>query len=281
MERIAKGEVLVGPDVAKRLASQCTATQTSAKQLGEIVCERARRLYLGLDSEVGDADGGLLKVLTLTDFLLQQGTDFGQEAVNEIRSGAREEFLSLRSNAKHKDAAEPLLCRLRMTSEIADLLGGGPAASAPAAAAPTADLLGATESPKQSTPAKEADLLGSFGSSTPTILEGEADLLGGGVPSSTPGLIPHAGSGVPDLDPLLAGSAPAPSTGSGVADLDPLHASSVPAPRTGSDVSDLDTLLVVPALASHTGSGVTDLDPLLSTLAEPPAGSLAPRRLVA
>eukprot|EP00443_Scrippsiella_acuminata_P064042 CAMPEP_0115448046 /NCGR_PEP_ID=MMETSP0271-20121206/40285_1 /TAXON_ID=71861 /ORGANISM="Scrippsiella trochoidea, Strain CCMP3099" /LENGTH=446 /DNA_ID=CAMNT_0002874147 /DNA_START=75 /DNA_END=1413 /DNA_ORIENTATION=+ len=161
VERIAKGEVLVGPDVAKRLVSQCQATKTSGKQLGDMVCERTRRLYLGLDGgDPADADASLARLLGLADELQKQGVELAKTAVEDIKKGVNEELLSLRSSAKHKDAAEPMLQRLGLVGKAAaaevDLLGG-----AGGRAGGEADLLGGGSA--AAAPAKEADLLGGGG----------------------------------------------------------------------------------------------------------------------
>lgn len=216
VERIAKGEVIVGADSVKRLVSQCQATKTTAKQLGEMVCERARRLYLGLDGgDAGDTDESLARLLGLANALAQQGTDFSKEAVKVISSGVSEEFLSLRSSAKHKDLAEPMIRRLGLggqggaapAPETADLLGGG---AATATATAQADLLGGAASAAPA--AKEADLLGGGGG-------GEADLLGGGGGSSSlaDALAPAASASNAQplsFDPILTPADPA-SAGAG------------------------------------------------------------------
>lgn len=194
VERISKGEVLVGADVAKRLASQCSATGTTAKQLAEMICERARRLYLGLDgSDPADADVALMHLLGLADFLRLLGTDFAAEAVRETTANASEELLSLRSSAKHKDAAELLLRNLSLlgkapmtcqasSHDMPDLLGGGSEAAAASSQVKT-DLMGGAAAPAgesdllggaSACASVEADLLGSATAAAPA----EADLLG-------------------------------------------------------------------------------------------------------
>lgn len=146
IERVAKGEVVPGADVAKRLVAQCGATNMTAKQLAELICERARRLYLGLDGSV-DADAGLVRLLGLADALVQADSKFAQDAVSSIKAGITEEFMSLQSSVKHKDVAVPMLRRVGMLSkaaaEMPDLLGGM-AATPSASASPAAqtDLLG-------------------------------------------------------------------------------------------------------------------------------------------
>lgn len=201
VDRIAKGEVLVGADVAKRLVSQCQATKVTYKQLGELVSERVRRLYLGLDDGGADTDAALARLLSLADALLQQDSELAKNAVKEIKGSVHEELLSLRSLAKYKDQAEPQLGRLGLIggegggaggAAAADLLGGGggsSAASAPAKAAAPA----------------EADLLGGGGTGGGAAVA-DADLLGGGSSSAT--------TGVSMLDPLMA-PAPAANTGGG------------------------------------------------------------------
>ncbi|CAE7240230.1 Ank1 [Symbiodinium microadriaticum] len=165
VERIAKGDVLVGADAAKRLVSQCSHAKTTAKQLAEMVCERSRRLYLGLDGgDPAEADAALARLLALTDAIYSSDTsDFAKTAVEEIKKGVSEEFMSLRSSAKHKDGALPALQRLGFLGAKAaqeadllggeaevDLLGGGGAVQA---AAPSADLLGGEQSSAPSQPA--------------------------------------------------------------------------------------------------------------------------------
>lgn len=206
VERIAKGEVIVGADVAKRLVSQSTATKTSAKQLGEIVCERCRRLYLGLDGD-DNSDAAMSRLLGLADALFQLNTGFARDCVKEIKDGVSEELLSLRSSAKHKDAAEPMLRRLGFLggaaaapTEQADLLGGagGSGGAAPSPAVVTADLLGGPE-PAKPAPKASTDLLGGEPATAPAPA---ADLLGGAEAAAT----------TRSLDPLLGGPA---STGEG------------------------------------------------------------------
>jgi hypothetical protein len=168
VERIAKGEVLVGPDVAKRLVSQCNAANTTAKQLGEIICERCRRLYLGLDAgDPAQADASLFRLLGLVDVMSQHGTSFAREAVKEINEGVAEELLSLQSSAEHKDAAAPLLRRLGISGGSTD---GG--------AGHVEDLLGNSEPRSSAAPAAETDLLGDCNALTGQGAQ-EADLLGG------------------------------------------------------------------------------------------------------
>merc|ERR1712129_612322 len=174
VERIATGEVLVGQDVVKRLISQCNATKITSSQLAETVCERSRRQYLGLDSgNPADADVALLRLLDLADHLAQHDSEIAKAAVPEITKGVQEEFLSLRSSAKHKDAAEPMLRRL-------GLLGAGGSQGAQ-----TVDLIGGTDtmlSVRQahlpgrndghaSAAVTTGDLLGSTGSSGSTGMD--------------------------------------------------------------------------------------------------------------
>jgi len=204
VERIAKGEVLVGPDVAKRLVSQCQAAKTRAKQLGDMVCERVRRLYLGLDgSDPADADASIARLLSLTNELNKQGTDFSNEAVKVIKAGVSEELLSLRSSAKHKDSAETMLRNV-------GLVEGGSSA-----AAETADLLGGDSKPSTNSPASvmDADLLGGSVTTSSPAVATNADLLGGMSTSSVaPAAAPLASSGIASLDPLL-GPTSTPSVG--------------------------------------------------------------------
>jgi len=190
VERIAKGEVLVGQDVVKRLISQCNATKTTSKQLAEIVCERSRRLYLGLDGgDPADADVALMRLLDLADNLGQHDSEIAKAAVPEIAKGVQEEFLSLRSSAKHKDAAEPLLRRLGLLGKPAastsvattDLLGAGGAGSQ---GAETVDLIGGTDTTQS---VREANLLGSAdGHAAAAVTTG--DLLGSNGSSGSAGM---------------------------------------------------------------------------------------------
>jgi len=229
IDRIAKGEVLVGQDVVKRLISQCNATKTTSKQLAEIVCERSRRLYLGLDGgESTDADVALLRLLELSDNLAQHDSEIAKVAVPEITKGVQEEFLSLRSNAKHKDTAEPMLRRLGLLRKPVD-----------STLAATTDLLGAgiggTNATTQSV--REANLLGSDdGHAAVAVTTG--DLLG------TTGSGGFAG--VATLDPLApAGPAADSSLLGGLTTLD------VP-PTSGVTVSSQTGMPFMP-LASTTG----------------------------
>jgi len=180
VERIAKGEVLVGQDVVKRLISQCNATKTTSTQLAEIVCERSRRLYLGLDGgDPAEADVALLRLLELVDNLAQHDSELAKAAVPEITKGVQEEFLSLRSSAKHKDAAEPMLRRLGSVGKPAastsavttDLLGAGGTASQ---GAETVDLIGGADTTQF---VREANLLGSDDGHAAAAVT-SADLLG-------------------------------------------------------------------------------------------------------
>eukprot|EP00930_Biecheleria_cincta_P014864 TRINITY_DN12600_c4_g1_i1.p1 TRINITY_DN12600_c4_g1~~TRINITY_DN12600_c4_g1_i1.p1 ORF type:complete len:523 (-),score=124.65 TRINITY_DN12600_c4_g1_i1:124-1692(-) len=224
VDRLTKGEVLVGPDVVKRLVSQCNAAKTTSKQLADIVCERTRRLYLGLDGgDPADADAALARLLSLTDALKTDSSDLAKSAVEEIKKGVSEEFLSLRSSAKHQAAALPMLQRLGMVaggataSPSVDLLGGGGGGGA----AQEADLLGGVAQP-----AAEVDLLGGGGgASAASTNSALGDLLGGAGASSS------SAAGPASLDPLapqgqagglLAGltmpaAAPVPAASAGVA----------------------------------------------------------------
>jgi len=153
VERIAKGEVIYGPETAKRLVGQCNATKVTSKQFADIVCERARRFYLGLEGDA-DADSALVNLLGLTHALADQSTPFATEVVKEIKAGVHEELMSLRCSAKHKAAADPMLAALG--------LPGGDSTQA-AAAGSTADLLGGSVNSASTTAtapiAPEADLL--------------------------------------------------------------------------------------------------------------------------
>jgi hypothetical protein len=202
VERIAKGELIVGPDVAKRLVQQCSAAKTTAKQLGEIVSERARRLYLGLDGgEASDADQGLIHLLLLVSELHAQGTAFSNEAVDVVTSGVSEELLSLRSSAKHREQAEPLLGALGLITIAADLLGTDDAPAPPSREATDADLLGDSTSA-----APRMDLL-SVEEQPPE----HVDLVSGMY--STPAV-----SSVADLDPLAPGTVSVTDGSSGLLD---------------------------------------------------------------
>mmetsp|Transcript_5103 Transcript_5103/g.14225 ORF Transcript_5103/g.14225 Transcript_5103/m.14225 type:complete len:500 (-) Transcript_5103:414-1913(-) len=199
VERIAKGELIVGPDVAKRLIQQCSAAKTSPKQLGEIISERARRLYLGLDGgEASDADQGLIHLLLLVNELHVQGTAFSNEAVEVVKSGVSEELLSLRSSAKHREQAEPLLGAIGLVTIAADLLGTE-APAAPSREATNADLLGESTSA-----APSMDLLSVEEQCSPEHVD-----LVSGMCDSTPAM-----SSVADLDPLAPGSVSATTDGS-------------------------------------------------------------------
>lgn len=195
VERISKGEVLPGADVAKRLVMQCNAAKTTSKQLADIVCERTGRLYLGLDGDATDCDAAIMRLLSLTVALLDLQEDFAKSAVEEIKRGVADQLLSLRSSAKHKAEADPMLRQL-------GLLGGGAAK-----AAASVDLLGGGSS------AQEADLLGGGGSAPVK----EVDLLGGDSTVSAPladllGGSSAVTSGSNAWDPVMA---PAPVSGGG------------------------------------------------------------------
>lgn len=207
VDRIAKGDMLVGAEVVKRLVSQCSATKTSPKHLGEIVSERCRRLYLGLDGgDPVEADASLARLLALADALLEQDSDFSKATVEEIKKSVHEELLSLRSNAKHKAAAEPMLQRLgllpggRQAQAMPDLLDGGSASRAP-----EADLLGGPVS----SPVREVNLLGGDLEQAPST---SADLLGGDLTGSAAA-----------WDPMVT-STPAPASGLLGLNLDPIPA---------------------------------------------------------
>jgi len=212
VDRIAKGEVLVGPEVAKRLVSQCQATKTSGKMLGEMVCERTRRLYLGLDGgDPADADAALARLLGLVDALAQHpdSPELAKVASEDCKKGVNEELLSLRSSSKHKDAAEPMLRRLGL------IAGGAPPRAAVAAA--VSDLLGGGGPTStgggggRASAAVEADLLG--GASEPARPSGglglglEADLFAPAAPSSSSLEVLLSGSpaAASDSSSLLAG----------------------------------------------------------------------------
>lgn len=215
VDRISKGEVLAGSDSVKRLVSQCAATKTSGKQLGEIISERSRRLYLGLDGDA-DSDAALSRLLALLDAMKQHdSSELSKSALEEVKKSVSEEFLSLRSNAKHKDAAAPQLQRIGLISGGAasaevDLLGGGGTTTAQ-----EVDLLGGGGG---TTATKEVDLLGTGGSSTTAP---QADLLYTGAVSSTSGV-------QATLDSLLLPAPVSSSAGAGLLGLD-LGATSFPA----------------------------------------------------
>eukprot|EP00439_Symbiodinium_sp_Y106_P072980 s44_g13.t1 len=153
VERISKGDVLPGPEAADRLASQCASAQVSGSQLSEMLCDRVRRLYLGLEGGAS-ADEGLLRLLQLADAMKTQGSPMMIEAVKQVKDNVSEEFLSLKSNVKCQAVATPLLVRLGLggPADLPDLLGEAPSSAGGAAAG--VDLLGVG-----ATPAKTENLL--------------------------------------------------------------------------------------------------------------------------
>jgi len=140
VESIARGDITAGPSSAKRFLSMCSSANMTGKQASELICERARRLYLGLDDSCGgDTDSAIMRLLTLIDALAQEDSQVGKETVAEAARGISEELLSLQSNAKHRAAAEPMLQRIGLVkgaSSSVDLLG------AEASTAQNIDLLG-------------------------------------------------------------------------------------------------------------------------------------------
>eukprot|EP00434_Breviolum_minutum_P034970 symbB.v1.2.030953.t1/scaffold3543.1/size54354/4 len=214
VDRITKGDVLVGPDVAKRLVSQCNHAKTTAKQLAEMICERSRRLYLGLDGDPSDADASLARLLHLTDVLKQsESSEFIKTTIEEIKKGVSEEFMSLRSSAKHKDAVTPMLQRLGFLSGAAaatetDLLGGE------AAASQEVDLLGGSrDTASAATSSAPADLLGAMESapvaSSPAPVD-TLDPLASGTSSASQGLLGISLDATPATAPAVS-PAPAPA----------------------------------------------------------------------
>jgi len=143
VEKVASGESIPGPELARRLVSTCSGTQVSAAQLSESIAERVRRTYLGLDGGA-DADGALARLLALADALAQQD-GLGQSTAKLLAGSVSEELMSLQSSAKHRAVAGPMLRRLGLlkapAAETVDLLGGGGGAAASAAAGGQADLL--------------------------------------------------------------------------------------------------------------------------------------------
>eukprot|EP00931_Biecheleriopsis_adriatica_P081003 TRINITY_DN5434_c0_g1_i1.p1 TRINITY_DN5434_c0_g1~~TRINITY_DN5434_c0_g1_i1.p1 ORF type:complete len:452 (-),score=115.83 TRINITY_DN5434_c0_g1_i1:91-1275(-) len=168
IEQISTGSLLPGSEVVTRLAGQCAASQVSGKQLGEFISDRVRRAYLGLDGgDPSKADASILRMLELMDAMSKQDAAIMRDALKNIKTSVSEELLSLQSNAKHKDAALPIMRRLGLLqapAEMPDLLGSDVSSSSPA----QADLLGDT------TPAKEVDLLGVGAPQA----QGSTDLLG-------------------------------------------------------------------------------------------------------
>lgn len=222
VDRISKGDVLVGPDVAKRLVSQCNHAKTTAKQLAEMICERSRRLYLGLDGDPSEADASLARLLHFTDVLKQtDSSEFAKTAVEEIKKGVAEEFMSLRSSAKHKDTVTPMLQRLGFLSGAAatetDLLGGAAThsqaqevdllggESASGAVSAPADLLGAMDSAPAASAPTPVDTLDPLASETSSASQG---LLGISLDAPAPsGPAPSA----PSAASAASGPAPAPA----------------------------------------------------------------------
>lgn len=154
LEQVAKGELIVGPETLRRLLRQCDA-RLSGQQLGDAICERVRRLYLGLEG-CTDADARLLRFLSLADALGQQEDSTAKAAAAAVAKGVSEELLSLQCSARHKEAALPMLQRLGLAAkkmpEVVDLLGEDPAD-----AAGGCDLLGGFA---PAGPAQAVDLLG-------------------------------------------------------------------------------------------------------------------------
>lgn len=154
VDQVASGQTLPGPEVAKRLVGQCSSARMDGAKLAQLISEKARRLYLGLDgSDPAGTDASLARLLALTDALNTLTDKLAKEAVEKIKDGISEELLSLQSSAKHRQEAEPMLRRLgllKKAPEMADLLGD--AAPTPAAASNSTDLLGGG--------AQETDLLG-------------------------------------------------------------------------------------------------------------------------
>lgn len=113
VERVANGEILSGPDAARRLCSQCKAGDVGSVQLGGFFAERANRAYLGLDDcDLNDADAALARLLMLLEALVATDSEFGRKVVGEVKRLAIEEFLSLRSSVKYRGDAESQLTRL-------------------------------------------------------------------------------------------------------------------------------------------------------------------------
>lgn len=241
VERIARGDVLVGPDVAKRLVSQCQAANTSGKQLAEMVCESARRLYLGLDGgDPVEADAALARLLGLVDALAQQSGEIAKIAVADVRKAASEELLSLRSCAKHKDAAEPILLRL------------GFVAGVPAAAAAAVDLLGGEESEV----AKPAPLLASRSSV-------QEDLLGGAEEAPTAVAEARRPAAAPTED-LIGDAAPvadAPAAARAAAPLESLLFDATPGASLLGDLEPSIAAVPVPAASTGSETGATTKSP--------------------
>lgn len=255
VERIAKGEVLVGPDVAKRLVSQCMAAKLSGKQLSEVICERTRRLYLGLDGgEQSDTDASLSRLLGLVDALSQQPGDLTKAAVEDIKKNVHEELLSLRSSAKYREAAEPILSRLGLTggqaAQAADLLGGGASQPAPGQ---SADLLGGCDA----TGSSVADLLGT-----------DNGLSSLAAPSSNP-------TGPVSLDPLLAPAMASSGSNSLYSLGGVLDAPAPAAPSASANLFDLNVNTGPSTSAAVTNvmgaSSVSDGAAALAALSQPPA----------
>mmetsp|Transcript_14401 Transcript_14401/g.36846 ORF Transcript_14401/g.36846 Transcript_14401/m.36846 type:complete len:432 (-) Transcript_14401:109-1404(-) len=162
VDQVVKGQIIPGPEVAKRLLSQCSAAGINSSKLGELLTESARRLYLGLDGSPETADASLARILGITDALAQQSDNaLARGAVHSVVAGASEELLSLRSSAAHRAAVEPMLRRIGLVKEApvqeVDLLGEGPPSSAQ-----STDLLG------DSCPSASVDLLGAGEPSKPS-----------------------------------------------------------------------------------------------------------------
>merc|ERR1712008_314669 len=118
-----------GPQSAKRFLSMCTSTKVTGKQAAELICERARRLYLGLDDSCGvDTDSAIMRLLTLIDALAQENSPVGKET-----------------------AAEPMLQHIGLvkgTASSMDLLG-----TAEACTPQNVDLLGGLSNEPSTAPA--------------------------------------------------------------------------------------------------------------------------------
>lgn len=255
IERIAKGEVLVGQDVAKRLVSQCQATKTTGKQLGEMICERSRRLYLGLDGgDPADADSALLRLLSLVDALSQMpASEVAKAAAGDATKGVSEEFLSLQSSTTHRAAAEQFLKRLGLVA------GAGSGASSSASAG--VDLLGGDGNDRSapavaSAPTASTDLLGAGDAVAAPASSGLSDDIFGGGEGSAAAFAPaSAPPGVGSLDPLSAAPPAAAGSAAGSNVLAGLSMDFAPASTASPGSTSTGAAPVAGAAAGTLGAG--------------------------
>lgn len=129
---IAQCSVEATPSVADTVLNECTKTGFASVQLGQMICMAARAV-----AKSEGCEASFMNLLTLSGHLQGSGTEFGREAVDEVKALVGAELLALRESQEFGERAQPLL----VSTGILEPPAPAPAPVQVPVAAPPADLL--------------------------------------------------------------------------------------------------------------------------------------------